>query len=182
MRVPMLRKSAIITGVFLLIGALVFVAGGVAADSSPSLQAITPVTACPVTSCASGLCHDYENVPEPDGVNEPYLPRIRVLFDGVPRVELAVGAVPQGLGCEPEPLVRFAVRSDRWAHTRAEEAEVRRVRTVPRICSTAVSVAFSASMLPAATGLLAHEWLGLALVVLAIAHVVLGWETGHAYR
>ena len=52
------------------------------------------------------------------------------------------------------------------------------MRTVPRICSTAVSVAFSASMLPAATGLLAHEWLGLALVVLAIAHVVLGWETG----
>ena len=56
------------------------------------------------------------------------------------------------------------------------------MRTVPRICSTAVSVAFSASMLPAATGLLAHEWLGLALVVLAIAHVVLGWETGDAYR
>lgn len=63
--------------VFVLVCACVFGAGAVAQGTSPSAalpQAITETSACPATGCASGACHGFDNVPEPDGVHEMICP------------------------------------------------------------------------------------------------------------
>lgn len=68
------KKAILILVSFLFAGALVFLAG-VAADSSVGmLQRIQPDSPCPATACASGECHGFDDVPEPDGVHEMACP------------------------------------------------------------------------------------------------------------
>lgn len=50
---------------------------GAATLTNPSVglpQAIAQDSPCPATGCASGTCHGYENVPEPDGVHAMVCP------------------------------------------------------------------------------------------------------------
>lgn len=57
-----------------MLGACVFGAGTLA-DSSVGLpQPIEADSPCPATGCASGSCHGFDNVPEPDGVHEMVCP------------------------------------------------------------------------------------------------------------
>lgn len=70
----MVKKSVITVVVFALVGACVFAASA-AIDSSVSLpQPITADSACPVVGCASGVCHGFDNVPQPDGIHEMTCP------------------------------------------------------------------------------------------------------------
>ena len=69
-----MRKTLITLAAFLLVGACVFGAG-VLADSSVELpQAIAADSPCPATSCASGSCHGFDDVPGPDGATEMACP------------------------------------------------------------------------------------------------------------
>lgn len=70
----MIRKFVITLLVFALAGACVF-AAGVAADTSVGLpHRIEADSPCPAAGCASGECHGFDNVPEPDGVHEMTCP------------------------------------------------------------------------------------------------------------
>lgn len=62
--------------VFLVAACLAFWACGVAGSGkNVDLPAqITEQSACPVVGCASGACHGYDDVPEPDGVHEMTCP------------------------------------------------------------------------------------------------------------
>lgn len=66
-----MKKTLITALVFTVVACFVFLAGGIAgADRGVSLPAqITEQSACPVVGCASGVCHGYEDVPEPDGIH-----------------------------------------------------------------------------------------------------------------
>ena len=66
----MIRKTLITLVVFALVGACVFGAGALADPDVGAPQAITAESACPVVGCVSGECHDFGNVPQPDGVHE----------------------------------------------------------------------------------------------------------------
>ncbi|MEA5018906.1 MAG: hypothetical protein VB027_00915 [Gordonibacter sp.] len=71
----MLRKMLLTIVVFLIVGACVFAAGSVA-DSSVALpQTIASNSSCPAVGCASGECHGFDDVPEPDGVHEMICPK-----------------------------------------------------------------------------------------------------------
>lgn len=68
-----MRKYAITAAVFAVLAALVL---GVGALVEPQ-TAVLPVrddSPCPVTGCASGECHGFGAVPEPDGVTEMVCP------------------------------------------------------------------------------------------------------------
>lgn len=70
----MCKKLLATFAVFLLFCALVFAAGQ-AADRDVSLpQPITGESACPVAECASGTCHGFADVPQPDGEHEMACP------------------------------------------------------------------------------------------------------------
>lgn len=70
----MMRKFFIALAAFLLVGACAFAAGA-AADPSVGLpQAIEADSPCPATRCASGSCHGFGDVPEPDGIHEMSCP------------------------------------------------------------------------------------------------------------
>lgn len=47
---------------------------GFAVEPSSAIQPITAESSCPVASCASGACHGFGAVPEPDGVHEMVCP------------------------------------------------------------------------------------------------------------
>lgn len=69
-----MKKVALTLVAFALVGACVFFAG-TAADPTVSLpQPIAIDSPCPAVGCASGACHGFENVPEPDGVHEMACP------------------------------------------------------------------------------------------------------------
>lgn len=71
----MIRKTLITLAVFLLVGTAAFAAGA-AADPSVGLpQPIAEDSPCPATRCASGECHGFDDVPEPDGVHQMECPR-----------------------------------------------------------------------------------------------------------
>lgn len=73
----MVKKALLTFAVFVLVGGCVFVAGA-AVDSTVGLpQRIEPSSPCPVTGCASGMCHGFDAVPEPDGVHEMTCPEAR---------------------------------------------------------------------------------------------------------
>lgn len=61
---------------FALVCGCVLIAGGLSqggvAKAVP--QTITETSACPATGCASGTCHGFDDVPEPDGVHEMICP------------------------------------------------------------------------------------------------------------
>lgn len=62
-----MRKIIATVAVFLLAGACVV--GAVAL-----VQPIAADSPCPVVRCASGECHGFDDVPEPDGVHEMTCP------------------------------------------------------------------------------------------------------------
>ena len=70
----MFRKVIITVVVFALTGLCVFGVGAVADPDVGAPQAIAPESACPVVGCASGECHGFDNVPQPDGVHEMTCP------------------------------------------------------------------------------------------------------------
>ncbi len=70
----MAKKLFVTLAAFLLVGACVFVAGAVIDPSVGLPQAIEPDSPCPATGCASGACHGFDDVPEPDGVHEMTCP------------------------------------------------------------------------------------------------------------
>ena len=70
-----MKKTIVTLAAFLLVGACVFAAGA-AADPSVGLpQAIGADSPCPATRCASGECHGFDDVPEPDGATEMECPK-----------------------------------------------------------------------------------------------------------
>lgn len=71
-----MRKAVMTLVAFALVGACVFFAG-VAADASVGLpQSVSPASPCPATACASGECHGFDAVPDPDGVHEMSCPEV----------------------------------------------------------------------------------------------------------
>lgn len=70
------KKLAITLAVFALLGACVLGAGALAQGGSSAAlpQRITAESSCPATGCASGSCHGFDDVPEPDGVHEMTCP------------------------------------------------------------------------------------------------------------
>jgi hypothetical protein len=65
-----MRKVLLTLAALLLVGLVTFAAGMAATDGSIAPAAITEDSACPATRCASGSCHGYDDVPEPDGIHE----------------------------------------------------------------------------------------------------------------
>ncbi len=65
----MIRKVILALVAFLLVGACAFGIGTLAEPET----AVLPIKAdspCPVVGCTSGVCHGFDNVPEPDGIHE----------------------------------------------------------------------------------------------------------------
>lgn len=67
------KKVLLTLAVFALAGALALGAGFLIEPKS-SVQQISPDSPCPVAGCASGECHGFDAVPEPDGVHEMTCP------------------------------------------------------------------------------------------------------------
>ena len=68
-------KKIIASLAVFLVAAVVVV--GAVGMTRPDVLAVRPVTAeapCPVVWCASGACHGFDDVPEPDGVTEMTCP------------------------------------------------------------------------------------------------------------
>lgn len=70
----MVKKLICVIAAFALAAACVFAAAGVSSESVGAPQHIDAASPCPATGCASGECHDYANVPGPDGVHEMVCP------------------------------------------------------------------------------------------------------------
>ncbi len=70
----MVKRLICVVVAFLLAAACVFAAASVSLQSVGAPQAIDASSPCPATGCASGECHDYEHVPQPDGVHEMSCP------------------------------------------------------------------------------------------------------------
>lgn len=70
----MMRKILLAVLAFAVVGACVFGAGALADPSVRLPQAIAEDSPCPATACASGACHGFGDVPEPDGVHEMACP------------------------------------------------------------------------------------------------------------
>lgn len=69
----MLRKIAVTLVAFLLAGACAYGAGALV-EPDTGVRAIEADSPCPVTRCASGECHGFDDVPEPDGIHEMSCP------------------------------------------------------------------------------------------------------------
>lgn len=69
-----MRKICIALMVFLFAGACVLGAGALLDPEVSAPKAITAASSCPVTGCANGSCHGFENVPDPDGLVEMVCP------------------------------------------------------------------------------------------------------------
>ena len=65
----MVRRFLITLAAFAVVGACVF-AVGIAADPATGIRAVEVDSPCPAVGCASGSCHGFDDVPEPDGVHE----------------------------------------------------------------------------------------------------------------
>lgn len=64
-----MKKALLTIAAFALVACAVFTAGSFADEEVSLPQAISAESACPATSCASGTCHGFDNVPEPDGAH-----------------------------------------------------------------------------------------------------------------
>ena len=69
----MFKKLLVTLVAFLLAGACVL-AGGAAAEPATGVRPIEADSPCPAVGCASGSCHGFDDVPEPDGVHEMTCP------------------------------------------------------------------------------------------------------------
>lgn len=58
---------------FLLAGGLVL-AAGFAIEPATAVRPVEAASPCPAVGCASGECHGFDNVPEPDGAIEMSCP------------------------------------------------------------------------------------------------------------
>lgn len=67
-------KKALVTIAVFAVFAVVMLGAGYALEPTTGLHAIEATSPCPVTSCASGTCHGFADVPEPDGVHEMICP------------------------------------------------------------------------------------------------------------
>ena len=90
-----MRKLLMTLAVFALAGGLVLAAGK-AVEPATGVQAVTAESPCPVAACASGACHGFDDVPEPDGVARDDVPRGGLRERGVPCVGLPDNALPPG--------------------------------------------------------------------------------------
>lgn len=70
----MLKKIAIVLVVFLASAALVATVG-FGSEPKSSVVPLAAEPACPATGCASTECHDYANVPYPDGIHAMNCPK-----------------------------------------------------------------------------------------------------------
>ena len=70
----MMKKTLVTVLAFLAVGACVLLAGVVADPSAGLPKPIEADSPCPATGCASGSCHGFDDVPEPDGVHEMTCP------------------------------------------------------------------------------------------------------------
>ncbi len=68
-----MRKFVVVLAAFALACAAVYGAGSLA-EPSTGVARIEPDSPCPATGCASGACHGFDDVPEPDGVHEMTCP------------------------------------------------------------------------------------------------------------
>lgn len=73
-RYDMVRRIVITVLSFVLVGICVFAAGAVSDVSVGLPRPIEANSSCPAAGCASGTCHGFDNVPEPDGVHEMACP------------------------------------------------------------------------------------------------------------
>ena len=69
----MVRRFLITLAAFAVVGACVF-AVGIAADPATGIRAVEVDSPCPAVGCASGSCHGFDDVPEPDGATEMACP------------------------------------------------------------------------------------------------------------
>ncbi len=69
----MFRKILLTLAAFAVAGALVLGAG-FALEPDSAVRTVGPDSPCPVVGCASGACHGFADVPEPDGVTEMICP------------------------------------------------------------------------------------------------------------
>ena len=67
-------KKRLMAAVALLAVFVVVAAAGFAASPGSGLRPIAADSACPAAGCASGECHGFGAVPEPDGVHEMVCP------------------------------------------------------------------------------------------------------------
>ncbi len=73
----MVKKLLITFVIFVVVGACVFAAGEAADPSVGPPKPVTSESPCPAVGCTSGVCHDFGNVPEPDGVHDMTCPETR---------------------------------------------------------------------------------------------------------
>ncbi|MCI1479799.1 MAG: hypothetical protein LKH29_02805 [Eggerthellaceae bacterium] len=66
----MTGRFGIVAAVIVVVAVLTLAVGATASGTSVAVEAIDVDSACPATGCASGACHGYSDVPEPDGVHE----------------------------------------------------------------------------------------------------------------
>ncbi len=66
----MIKKICITVLVFLGFAVLVFGVGALVSPEVSMPQYVTQDSLCPAVGCASGECHGFDNVPEPDGIHE----------------------------------------------------------------------------------------------------------------
>ena len=70
----MAKKLICVIASFALAAACVFAAASVSSADVGAPRRIDTSSPCPATGCASGQCHDYAHVPQPDGVHEMACP------------------------------------------------------------------------------------------------------------
>lgn len=69
-----MRKIIVAAVVFLVAGACAVGVVMLVQPEALSVRPITEASPCPVVGCASGSCHDFDDVPEPDGMHEMTCP------------------------------------------------------------------------------------------------------------
>lgn len=65
----MLKNLLVALSAFVLVGACVFGAGTLM-ESESAISTLTEESPCPAVGCASGQCHGFDDVPEPDGIHQ----------------------------------------------------------------------------------------------------------------
>ncbi|WP_241157103.1 hypothetical protein [Adlercreutzia sp. ZJ304] len=67
-------KKTLITVVVLLVFGMGVLGVSFAVEPESGIYPITETSLCPVVGCASGTCHGFADVPQPDGVHEMVCP------------------------------------------------------------------------------------------------------------
>lgn len=68
-----MKKALITIGITAIFVVLIVFAGSMF-EPSTAIKPIDEGSPCPVTGCASGECHGFDNVPAPDGIHEMICP------------------------------------------------------------------------------------------------------------